>query len=32
MHWTYEELMNVPADIYDVLLDELVKETKATQT
>lgn len=23
MHWTYDELMATPADVYDVLVEEL---------
>ena len=26
MHWTYDELLDLPADIYAVLVDELNRE------
>jgi hypothetical protein len=25
MHWTYSDVLNLPADIYDILIDELSK-------
>ncbi len=28
MHWTYWDVLDLPCDVYDVLLDELNKETK----
>jgi hypothetical protein len=26
MHWTYDELLTLPADVYDVLVAELIKD------
>lgn len=26
MHWTWDDLMTLPIDVYEVLVDELVKE------
>jgi hypothetical protein len=26
MHWTYAELLQCPADVYDVLVAELIKD------
>lgn len=26
MHWTYEELLDLPVDVYAVLVDELNRE------
>jgi hypothetical protein len=26
MHWTYDDVINLPADVYDILVDDLVKE------
>lgn len=28
MHWSYRDLMALPADVYDVLIEELGKEQK----
>jgi hypothetical protein len=25
MRWTYDDVLNLPADVYDVLVDELIK-------
>lgn len=29
MGWSYDDLQNLPADVYDVLLDELAKDVRA---
>jgi hypothetical protein len=29
MRWTYADVVNLPADVYDVLTDELAKEPQA---
>jgi hypothetical protein len=26
MHWTYDDVLNLPADVYDVLVEDLTKE------
>jgi len=26
MHWTYDDVLNLPADVYDVLVDDLIRE------
>ena len=26
MHWTYDDVLNLPVDVYDILVDELTKE------
>jgi hypothetical protein len=26
MHWTYDDVLNLPADVYDVLVDDLMNE------
>jgi hypothetical protein len=28
MRWTYPDVLELPADVYDVLLDELIKESE----
>jgi len=28
MRWTYPEVIELPADVYDVLIDELIKESE----
>lgn len=27
MHWTYDDVLDLPADVYDVLVDILNKES-----
>ena len=29
MHWTYDDVLNLPADVYDVLVEDLTKEAEA---
>jgi len=31
MHWTYDELLDLPAEIYAVLVDEVNRELAASQ-
>jgi hypothetical protein len=31
MHWTYDDVQNVPADVYDILVEELTKEAEAAR-
>lgn len=31
MHFTYDELMALPQEYYDVLIEELIKEQKARE-
>lgn len=26
MHWTYDDVLALPADVYDVLVDDLIRE------
>jgi hypothetical protein len=28
MHWTYDDLLHLPSDVYDVLVDELNRDAK----
>ena len=28
MHWTYDELFQLPAEVYEILVAELVKEAE----
>ena len=30
MHWTYPDVLDLPADVYDILIDELMKESERT--
>jgi len=32
MHWTYDELLDLPAEIYAVLVDEVNREMAAQRT
>jgi hypothetical protein len=32
MHWTYDELLALPVEVYDVLIDELPAETRERET
>ena len=32
MHWTYDELLELPADVYAVLVDDLNREAEKTKT
>jgi len=32
MHWTYDELLACPADVYEVLVEELNREPPRTTT
>jgi len=27
MRWTYAEVLDLPVDVYDILIDELIKES-----
>jgi len=27
MHWTYDDVLNLPADVYDVLVDDLTHDS-----
>ena len=29
MHWTYDDVLNLPADVYDILVEDLSKEAEA---
>lgn len=29
MHWTYDDVADLPRDVYDVLVEELNKEPKS---
>jgi len=29
MHWTYDDVMNLPGDVYDILVDDIIKEQDA---
>jgi len=29
MHWTYQDVVTLPREVYDVLVEELVKEQEA---
>ena len=31
MHWTLDDLYALPLDVYDVLTDELIKESEAME-
>jgi hypothetical protein len=31
MHWTYADLMTLPIEVYDVLLEEIVKEQEPAE-
>jgi hypothetical protein len=28
MHWTYDDVLNLPADVYDVLVDQLIADAE----
>jgi hypothetical protein len=32
MHWTYDDLLDLPVDVYDVLVEEMNTELKNRQT
>ena len=27
MHWTYDDVLNLPADVYDILVEDLTKRS-----
>ena len=31
LHWTYPDVLELPADVYTILVDELIKESERDQ-
>jgi hypothetical protein len=31
MHWTYDDVQNLPADVYDILVADLIRESDESE-